>query len=196
MPSTALGTWRGESAARLNKLAAHRRVGGSTAGRRTETEQINWALILRLSAEFQGFARELHSVGADMFVQWAAPTDVRLANVIANLLTQGLALDRGNPNPGNVGSDFARFGLSWWPALERRDQRTPTRQAQLERLNRARNAIAHGRPAELIPLRDEGYPLTLDTVRRWRQALNGLAVTMDVELSDHLSTLFGRPRPW
>jgi hypothetical protein len=197
VPSSALHAWRGDSAARLDELfAAHRRVGGSAAGRRTDTQQINWALVLRLSAEFQGLARDLHTIGAETFAQWTAPHDSRLATVVENLLTQGLALDRGNPTPGNVGEAFNRFGLSWWPALQRRDLRTLERQVQLDRLNRARNAIAHSRPAELVPLRDEGYPLTLDTVRRWRQALNGLATTMDAELSQHLATFFAHPRPW
>ena len=31
----------------------------AAAGRRWQTEQLNWALILRLAAEFQGFARDL-----------------------------------------------------------------------------------------------------------------------------------------
>ncbi len=197
MPSTALIGWRAERANRLDELfAAHRRVGGPGAGRRTDTQQINWALVLRLSGEFQGFVRDLHSVGAELFAQWTAPHDPRLATLVENLLTQGLTLDRGNPTPGAIGEAFNRFGLSWWPALTRRDRRTAARQAQLTRLNRARNAIAHARPGELGPLRAEGYPLTLDTVRVWRQAVGGLATTMDMELSDHVATFFGQPRPW
>jgi hypothetical protein len=197
VPSTALLAWRGERARRLDQLfAAHRRVGGVGAGRRTETEQINWALVLRLSAEFQGFVRDLHSLGSELFAQLTAPNDPRLATVIENLLTEGLQLDRGNAAPGDIGVAFNRFGLSWWPALRRRDQRTGARHDQLLRLNAARNAIAHSRPSELVPLRAGGYPLTLDTVRTWRRAVGGLATTMDTELSHHLATFFGQPRPW
>ena len=197
MPSTALLAWRAERSSRLNELfEAHRRVGGTAAGRRTQTEQINWALVLRLSAEFQGFVRDLHTIGAERFAQRTAPHDPRLATLITTFVTQGLALDRGNATSGAIAEAFNRFGLSWWPALNRRDVRTAERQSQLDRLNRARNAIAHSRPAELAPLRDEGFPLTLDTVRRWRQAVGGLALTMDAELSVHLGTFFGQPRPW
>jgi hypothetical protein len=197
VPSTAYTGWRGERADRLAELvAAHRRVGGTGAGRRTDTEQINWALVLRLSAEFQGFVRDLHTVGAELFALWTSPADPRLATVVANLVTENLKLDRGNATPDAIAQAFNRFGLSWWGALRRRDRRTAARREQLLRLNAARNAIAHSRPAELEPLRAAGYPLTLDTVAVWTRAVGGLAFTMDCELSQHLATLFSRPRPW
>jgi hypothetical protein len=63
-------------------------------------------------------------------------------------------------------------------------------------LNRARNAVAHSDLAAITTLRGEGHPLTLDTFRAWRGSLNGLAVTMDVVLAVHLSTMFNRPSPW
>jgi hypothetical protein len=197
VPSVALTTWRGERSDRLDELVeAHRRVGGTGAGRRTETEQINWALVLRLAAEFQGFARDLHAQAADTFAACASGGDRQLENVIVTLLTRGLKLDIGNAEPGSLGEAFNRFGLRWWPALERRDSHTKARQQQLESLNRARNAIAHSRLVELASLRSEGYALTLRTFRTWRQSLNGLAGTMDLELADHLSRFFGRPKPW
>jgi hypothetical protein len=56
--------------------------------------------------------------------------------------------------------------------------------------------IAHARLDEQDALRDEGYPLTLDTVRTWRSASGGLAVTIDAVLATHLASFFGRPEPW
>jgi len=195
--STALADWRGSRADRLEELIrAHQRVGGTAAGRRTETQQINWALVLRLAAEFQGFVRDLHTIGADTFAMWAAPRNPQLEGVIGALLTLGLKLDVGNAEPASIGDAFNRFGINWWPALRNRDPLTSQRQSQLTRLNRARNAIAHARLHELESLRRDGYPLTLDTVRTWRSALNGLARTMDAVLAWHLGQFFSRPLPW
>lgn len=197
MTSAALGVWRSERAARLDELfEAHRRVGGPGAGRRTETEQINWALVLRLAGEFQGFARDLHFQGTGVFAASLAAANPAAASTVRTLVTLNLNLDRGNAEPGSLGDAFNRFGLSWWPALEARDARTTARQRHLARLNQARNAIAHARYSELEALRQVGFPMTLDTVRTWRSALSGLATTMDGVLSAHLSSLFGAPRPW
>ena len=138
--AAALDEWRGERAARLDELfEAHRRVGGSRAGRRTETEQINWALVLRLAGEFQGFSRDLHTLGVETFASWGSVGNQRLRNVIETLLTRGLKLDTGNAEPGSLGDAFDRFGLSWWPTLTQRNRFTAPRQQHLARLNRARS---------------------------------------------------------
>jgi hypothetical protein len=138
----------------------------------------------------------LHSLGVAHFSREAAQGNRQLQTVIGTLLTQGLKLDFGNATPGSIGDAFNRFGLRWWPALEARDQRSAGRQLKLERLNRARNAIAHGRLNELEDLRSEGSPLILATAQDWRSALNGLAATMDAELGRHMSAFFGTPSPW
>lgn len=195
--SDALTEWRRSRAKRLDELfEAHRRVGGSGAGRRTETEQINWALVLRLAGEYQGFVRDLHDEAVATFSVWAARGNSDLERTLRTLLTLGRKLDRGNARPEAIGEDFGRFGIGWWPALRTRDKRTEKRQSQLEQLNRARNAIAHARLDELTVLRNEGSPITLATIRVWRDSLNGLAVTMDGVLAERLGVLFGRPTPW
>lgn len=177
-------------------MSAHERIGGTGVGRRTETEQINWALTLRLAGEFQGFVRDLHALGVQTFAALAAPANPQLRSVIATLLTQGLKLDTGNATPGAVGDAFNRFGLRWWPALEVRDARSARRQKKLDQLVRARNAISHGRLNELETLRLEGSPMILATVRVWRSALTALAATMDQELAAHLGTFFSTEAPW
>ncbi len=47
------------------------------------------------------------------------------------MLTQGRKLDSGNPNPGNLGSDFNRFGLDFWAVVDRLDVRNPDRRGAL-----------------------------------------------------------------
>ena len=138
--SDALGEWRGPRADRLDELVgAHQRISGTRPGRRWETEQLNWALVLRLAGEFQGFARDLHDLAADAVAEKAGGP---LRGLVKSSLVFGRKLDRGNAEPGALGEDFGRFGMDWWPVLQARTPRTKGRQEELVRLNRARNAIA------------------------------------------------------
>lgn len=194
MSSNALKSWRDERAARLDGLvAAHQRIGGSTAGRRLQTEQLNWALILRLAAEFQGFTRELHDLGAEAI---AADFSGPMVGVVQRSLVLDRQLDRGNAQPSALGADFGRFGIDWWPELTKRDARTTGRQQHLDVLNRARNAIVHSLPGKLVQLESEGHPATLVTVEKWRRGLNALAATMDEVLASHIAQLKNGPLPW
>lgn len=111
-------------------------------------------------------------------------------------LSRELWLGKGNAQPGTLGRDFGRFGLDWWPALTRHDRHTGSRQKHLERLNTARNAIAHDDVAAIETLRREGFPLRMSTFRRWRCALDGLAGSMDSVLGAHLGRLFHKAPPW
>jgi hypothetical protein len=197
MTSAALGRWRNDRAARLDELIdAHTRIGGAGPGRRTETQQINWALILRLAGEFQGFCRELHDEAADHFAANSAGANLVLRQQLRTILTRDRSLDHGNAHAGSLGKDFGVFGLLLWANVATLDRHGPSRQTQLDRLNRARNAIAHDLRGELESLRSEGYPTTLRTVDRWRSALDGLATTMDTVVGSYLATLFRGPRPW
>lgn len=197
MTSDALVSWRTTRAEHLEELiAAHHAVGGTGPGRRWRTEQINLALTLRLAVEFQGFSRDLHDLASQTFGRWVAPHDDRLARIVSSALTDARQLDRGNATEGNLSSDFSRFGLSFFPVIERRDARSSQRLVELTRLNRARNAIAHDNPGVITELRRAGRPVKLTTVRRWQGALNGLATTMDAVMAEHLATLFKRSSPW
>ncbi len=197
MASDALAHWRIARSKRLDELVdAHRTVGGRGPGRRWRTEQLNLALALRLAVEFQGFSRELHDVASQTFGSWSAPQDEHLAELIASVLTYGRQLDRGNATEGNLSSDFSRFGVRLWSAMTHADGRTSKRLTEVDRINRARNAIAHDNPQVLGELRREGRPVTLTTIRLWRGSLDALATTMDVVVADHLSHVFGRKRPW
>lgn len=197
MPSAALQRWSGDRAANLAELlVAHRQLGAPGAGRRYATRQLNFALILRLASEFQGFARDLHDETAIVMGEWSHPTDRRLAQVISSGLTAGRQLDRANAKPETLTADFGRFGMQLWPALLGRDRRTSARRSQLTALNAARNALAHGDAAQLAKLQTSSQRLDLSSFKVWRGAVGGLATTMDVVVSDYLGQLFGRPAPW
>jgi hypothetical protein len=84
MVSAALSEWRSRRDAKLrNLLDAHIAVGGSGAGRRWATEELNHALVLRLASEFQGFCRDLHEEAVGRLVETAAPTDLQPQQVLA-----------------------------------------------------------------------------------------------------------------
>lgn len=193
MPSVALDNWSMGRAAALDELEhAHRSVGGTGPGRRYLTLHINQAYAVLLSSQFQGFCRDLHEECADHLV---APTasPVLLGMYRSNLLF-GRKLDTGNPNLGNIGSDFNRFGVAFWPAVDADSSRTPQRRLALEELNRWRNAIAH---SAFAPDMYKGSRLSLQLaeVQDWRKACDGLTRSFDNVLRAHLHSAMG-VTPW
>jgi hypothetical protein len=101
-------------------------------------------------------------------------------------------LDRGNPTSGNIGADFNRLGLDFWPELRRTHARSATRQEQLDRMAGWRNAIAHQdfEVARLAPVR-----LHLVTIRRWRGICTALAGSFEQVMSRYLRSVAGE-NPW
>jgi hypothetical protein len=197
MSSVALASWKADRRQRLDELlAAHQTVGGVGPGRRWRTRELNWALTLRLAGEFQGFARELHDLAVDHFVDSVSAGNVQLGKVLEQRTRTNRKLDRGNAQPGSLGSDFALLGLTLWPALERADPRAPDWNVSLERLNTARNAIAHVDQDALDQLALAGHAVTLTAVRAWQRDLDRLAATMDDVVSAYLDGLLGGGRPW
>lgn len=157
---------------------------------------MNEALILRLAAEFQGFARDLHDLGCNQFAAWAAPTNPDLELVIRSRLRDGRDLDRGNAHPGSVGSDFGRLGSQVWVELGRHHRSAARHNQSLERLNIARNAIAHDDAGALARLQAAGIQLQLSTFRLWRRDLDALAGNLDAVVSDRLGNLSRRWSRW
>ena len=114
------------------------------------------------------------------------------APVIQAALVLARRLDRGTPNPGNIGADFNRLGIELWPEIHRLDQRNEARQMRIAQLAEWRNAIAHddfGREA-LVPLR-----VQLATVRGWRRACDALAGSFDRVMRRYLASIMGTS-PW
>ncbi|HEY3789189.1 MAG TPA: HEPN domain-containing protein [Urbifossiella sp.] len=190
MPSAAYRHWKTVRAAILNDVeAALNAVGGSGRGRRLALQQINRAYAVLLSAEFQGFCRELHDECIDAI---KSPIPASLQPIINREFAFNRLLDRGNPNPGNIGADFNRFGIKFWEELDKADSRVSAWKRSLEFLNDWRNAIAHhvydvARLGTMV--------LRVHQVREWRTACDRLARTFDSILREHLESITGM-RPW
>jgi hypothetical protein len=171
--------------------AAHRAVGGTGPGRRYATQQINHAYAVLLSSQFQRFCRDLHSEAVDALAATISLPDV--LEIFRLQLTTGRKLDSGNPNPGNIGSDFGRLGMDFWPDVLASSPRNPARRTSLEMLNRWRNAIAHQDfDAASLAGRTE---LHLADVRRWRATCNALTQQFDAAVARHLAIILGTA-PW
>lgn len=191
MASRSLQRWETERARVLDQVeAAHRSLGGYARGRRYTTQQLNRAYTLLLSSQFQGFCRDLHSEAVDHIASSASGSAMQ--SLLRAALTQGRKLDKGNPNPGNLGADFGRLDLAFWDAVRRADLRNVTRRQRLEDLNEWRNAIAHDDFDAQVLGRST---LRLDDVRTWRGACKGLARSFDRVLSQHIRAFAGRS-PW
>lgn len=186
--SVALQRWMLKAQSALDEIeAAHQAIGGARRGRRYATLQVNHAYAMLLSSQFQGFCRDLHSEAVDFLATTMVPPS--MGTVVRGLAIQGRKLDQGNPNPGNLGSDFGRIGMQLWPQVIALDGRNAKRQRSLETLTMWRNAIAHQDWTRIGP------NLHLKWVQVWRSACGGLAPSFDAAVRDHLHGLVGRT-PW
>ncbi len=184
--SASLLKWEHERSAQLDRIeAAHAAVADAAKGQRWATNQIDQAYAMLLSSQFQGFCRDLHSEAADALLR--PVTAVRLRLTLAREFSFSRKLDRGNPNPGNIGSDFARLGIPLWAAVHAHDARNSTRLKRLETLCAWRNAIAHQDFSEEC----DAEALMLSLVRSWRGACNGLARSFDCVVGRYLADLAG-----
>ena len=82
--------------------------------RRYATQQINYAYAAILSSQFQAFCRDLHSESVDYLV---TVVPAALQDTIKEEFFLNRTLDRGNPHPGGIGSDFNRLGVDFWPEV-------------------------------------------------------------------------------
>jgi hypothetical protein len=193
MPSISLTTWFAERAATLDEMeTAHRHLRGTGQAVRATTQQINQAYAVLLSGQFQGFCRAFHSECVELLVAVVADPDHR--EVLRSNLRFGRKIDRGNPNVGNIGSDFGRFGIAFWPLVDAHQANNFARRVSLDELNEWRNAIAHQDFAASM-LRGGSPSLTLAQVRGWRRSCDVLARSFDDVMRRHIERLTGTS-PW
>ncbi len=192
MPALPLQHWNDIRLPRLDEIErAHTSVGGTSPGRRYATQQINHAYAVLLSSQFQGFCRDLHTESVDFLVRAVTPPSLR--PILRAEFIQRRRLDTGNPNPGNVGADFGRLGLEFWPKVQADDPRNRQRQILLGEMNEWRNAIAHQDFDTAIL--GGSTVLHLKKIRSWRRASMGLAESFDAVLRAHLLLVVGT-LPW
>lgn len=191
MTSVALHTWNTQASSALDEIvAAHRAVARSSPGQRMATREINHAYAVLLSSQFQRFCRDLHTEAVEIVV--SRVSFPLIADLLRARMLEARRLDRGNPNPGNLGVDFARLGMDLWRKVKALHKRNEGRQTVLSDLTGWRNAIAH-QDFVSKPLRPAR--LRYDDVDRWRRALNQLARSFDRAVCEHLDLLVGS-RPW
>ena len=192
MPSASLGEWNGPRTAALDEVDTQCAVSiALLVPNPTLVEENLRAYVLLVSAHFQRFCRGLFTE-CSQFV--AMNVGSRIEPLDQPLLTNKMALDHGNPNLANSNSDFNRFGFIL--DLPGAHPSNPTRIENLADLNKWRNAAAHhgnpptkGKPPTIIPL-------TLRSIRNWRNSCSGLAVSLDGIMYNHLRLLIRSPRPW
>lgn len=194
MPSHSLGHWQNESAKKLDEIeAAHAAIGGTGRGRRYATQQLNQSYVLLISSHFQQFCRGLHSEAIEHLLVSVAP---QLLPIVQAELARGRKIDQGNPNPGNIGADFGRLGMTFWNDVNKLSPRNVRRQKQLEQMNVWRNAIAHQDftgNADKLGNRSE---LRINEARSFRKACAGLAPYFDRAVLAHIKAVAGSSSEW
>src|SRR5262245_1753645 len=190
MPSVAIQTWSGKRLTELNATEVANR--SWVRGRQNvAAQQLLRAYTLLLSSQFQGFCRDLHTECIDHLIRAVIPTSLRA--ILRDEFQWNRKLDSGNPTPGNIGLDFGRLGMSFWPDLDAADSQTPSRRILLEEMNRWRNAIAH---QDFDPAKLGGTViLGVAKVRKLRVACNRLALTFDRVTRIYVETIIGA-KPW
>lgn len=173
----------------------HATVTKGRRGRQWLTTELNHALIARLASEFQGFCRDLHNEAIAAFVTRESVPGPVFRQVFRSRLEDRRELDTKNATPSSLGSDFLRFGMALWPEVRTAyPAQGALWSARLEALNYARNAIAHN-DVHKLTIAASIQPLTLSSYRKWRRALNLLALALDNVVGSYLKQMTGT-QPW
>ncbi|MGK5529967.1 hypothetical protein [Streptomyces sp. URMC 129] len=197
MPSPAYVAWQTKRRQRIDELlAAHQAVRGNGPGRRWNTQQLNWALVLRLAAEFQGYARELNDLAWDHIISASGIGVPQVERVIRIQVSANRKLDTGNATPSALAEDFKRLGIvKLWDVLGQVDSRAPEWNKLLSILNTARNGFAHADEFKVAALKRDGHSINLHKIRSWLRDLDNLASTLDDVVHGYLSALTNKA-PW
>lgn len=194
MTSPALTTWQSSRLSRLDRLIAlHPDSAGSTTDPAV-AEEWTQALVLRLSSEFQGFCRDLHNDLARTIARALTGWDEKTRSLVFAGLTRGRALEQKSASAETIRADFDRLSVDLLLLLSTHPRAGPQWTGELGQLHRARNGVVHDDPDKIKKLKKEGRELSLATVIRWRNWVDGLVEAMDDVTSSRMSELFGMIR--
>ena len=187
MPSASFVRWQNDRMPRLAQIEAQCATVLAAAAPNTILIEENLrANVMALSAHFQGYCRDLYTAASQILV--ARVRRPALAILFQAQFTAHRKLDHGNPNHENLKADFKRFGFDL--DLARADRSNPVRLSHLATLNEWRNVAAHqGAPTA------KAGPLNLPLVAAWRISCDGLAISLDDIMYNHLRRILRR-RPW
>ena len=193
MPSDALIAWQAERKLRLQNVEAdclHLEALHTTDVSRVQEFIRSYAVLL--SAEFQGFCRDLHDECAEKFVDSIKP--VALQAVLRAQCRYGRKLDTSNPKSGKPWCRFQPFSVRIMAHRVGSGHREITaRRDRLRMLSEWRNAIAHH---DYDPAKLGGITmLTIPQVDGWRTDCDFLATTFDAVLRKHIEDITGAS-PW
>lgn len=193
MTSSALTEWNRSRRRRLGLLWVIR----GQASLPWQERHADEMLVVRLMAEFQGFARDLHDEAIDFLAISATSNNQALASVLQIGMSSDRGLNRNNAGKENLAKDFARIGLLFWPALAAQAPLlVPGWTADLKDMIEVRNAIVHENRAQLLRLQNRGLALTRSVNQGWHANLDQLAANMDDVVGSYLGALLGVPQPW
>jgi hypothetical protein len=175
---SALASWQTTRRARVDSLVELYGIARGLAAD-SHVEQVFFALVLRLAAEFQGFVRDLHDEAVADVVRRSG-SSCRVAGLLfMRSMTSKRDIDRLNASAATLTADFGRLGFAFWPELGARYRLSDDWRRNLDSLNVCRNAVAHDRSSVLADLARRGWGADLTSVRRWLNSLDELASAMD-----------------
>jgi hypothetical protein len=196
MPSQSLTTWTNTRLSLLNAYDAECAAKFALAPVPNVAEEMLRGYVMLLSANLQGFCRDLYTECL-MLVTVNAAT-LPMMGFIEAMGSAGQELNRANPKWKSIRSDFDRFGFDVGVALRIAAAATggvtvPVHQLQLHHLaelNEWRNYAAHAMASP-----PGGVSLTLARVTGWKNSCNGIATRLDDVMYNQLSSLIGTG-PW
>src|SRR4051812_24756854 len=104
VPSNALGLWTTERQRRLDLAWSFADAARGGPGQTWRLHQAHSMLVVRLTAEFQGFTRDLHDEASDYLAKAVSLGNAPLAAILRQRFTTARKLDVGNPIPGALGN--------------------------------------------------------------------------------------------